>query len=98
VTLSLVDEFFDASDFATAATLTVGAVVTTIYVIFDSAFALTQAGDLGVQNLAPMATCRSSDVVGVSRSSTLAIAGTTYKVREVQDDGTGVTMLILGKD
>lgn len=48
-----------------------------------------------VIDASPVLTCKSADVSGVTRRSTLEIASVTYYVNEILDDGTGITQLIL---
>lgn len=87
--------FFDTKDFAQSATYTpAGGQAKTINCIFDDAFAAVQ----GVESSDPQVLVKDSDVIDVKHGDTLAVAGTTYKVRGIHPDGTGITTLILSKD
>lgn len=83
--------FFE--DFGVTATPNVGSAIT---VIFDRAHIEAMGGDIsGTQ---PIALAVSADVASLaSNSSTLAISGTTYRVRDIQPDGTGLSVLVLEK-
>lgn len=50
---------------------------------------------LGVGTSGPAATCKTSDVAAAALDSTLTIGGTAYKVRSIEPDGAGVTVLRL---
>jgi len=89
------DTFLDTTDFAVAATLNG---TTAINVIFDAAYEAVNLQTGEVEGAAPVAICKSSDVSGVSHGDTLDVNGTTYYVRGIQPDGTGLTTLILSED
>lgn len=91
--------FYDTDDFAVSATLTVGSTVTTIKVIFSNPFAMVSPADGGIESTNPEARCKTSDVSTAVHGSTLAIAGTTYKVigKQPVEDGLE-TILQLSKD
>lgn len=83
--------FFDvASGFATSATWNG---TTTVSGILDNDYA-EPLGNV-VQSLAPVFTLPTSSVPGVKHGDTLVISATTYKVRGVEPDGTGITTLRL---
>lgn len=82
--------FFDPNDFAVVA-LYNGA--TTVNVIFDAEYTEPLGND--VQGSAPVAWCQASLLPGVAHGDTLVINATTYKVRGVEPDGTGVLLLRL---
>lgn len=50
-----------------------------------------------VQAYKPVFTCRTSDVASASHGQTLTIGATVYKIRGVEPDGTGITLLKLEK-
>lgn len=80
--------FFSTSDFAVTATLA-GATVTGI---FDAAYFET----LGeVEGRQPMFMLPTSSAPTVAHGQSLVIGAKTYKVRGVQPDGTGITLLRL---
>jgi hypothetical protein len=90
--------FLSVNDFGVSATFTRGATVTTISGIFDNDFVEVDAG--GVIPFAmqqPRFLARTSDVSAAVEDDTLVISGTTYKIKVVQPDGTGMTNLILEK-
>lgn len=82
--------FFNASEFATAATLN-GVAVTGI---FDNAYD-DQAVALGVASTGPVLTLPSASVPSPVVGLSLVVSGTTYKVVDAMPDGTGVTRLQL---
>ena len=67
-----------------SATYTHSGTTKTIYVIFYRAGMVTSVGNLEVQNAAPQARCRASDIVSAARGDTLVVAGTTYYVNHVE--------------
>ena len=80
--------FFSVDDFSVTATLA-GVTVTGI---FDA----TYYEPLGeVQGRQPMFMLPTASAPTAAHGQTLVIGATTYKVRGVQPDGTGVTTLIL---
>jgi len=90
------------NDFAVAATLTpVGGSSITWRGIFDKALEEQEVdGAVAVIMRVPIFTCRSTDISSYSSTiegASLSITGTGYIVREVTDDGTGVSELRLEK-
>jgi len=79
-------EFF--SDFAEQVTIA-GASVSAI---FDSAY--TRVGTL-LSTTDPALWCKASDVTSVVRGTAVTVRGVAYTVRDIQPDGTGVTVLQL---
>lgn len=75
------------TDFGVDATLNGEAV----RVIFDAAY----VDPLGVESSGPVATLPTADAATVAHGQTLIVSGTTYKVRGVEPDGTGITLLRL---
>lgn len=69
----------------------------TVKAIFDNAFYNTQLGDIDISTTLPRLTCKSSDVETISSKNTVVVSGTTYKVIELQPDGTGMTIITLIK-
>ena len=80
--------FMNVAEFAETATLD-DAVV---HGLFDAAY--TQAFD-GMAATASAFTLASADCVDVTNTSTLEIGEAAYRVRSVQPDGTGITVLLL---
>lgn len=87
--------FTSTNDFAAAAALNG---TTAINVIFDAAYEAINLQTGEVEGTAPVAICKESDVSGVSHGDTLLVNGTTYHIRGVRPDGTGLTTLILSED
>lgn len=84
--------FFEVDDFGVAATYaggTVNGIFNKNYLELDSggsvAFAINQ----------PRFVCRTSDVSSAAEGDAITISGTSYVIRVVQDDGTGVTTLVV---
>jgi hypothetical protein len=86
--------FLSANDFGVTATIG-GSSVTGI---FDNDFVEVDAGGgvpFAVQQ--PRFLARTADVSSVSEGTAATISGTSYKVAVRQDDGTGMTTLVLEK-
>ena len=89
-------------DFGVAATLTpVGSSATTLKGFFDRALEEQETdGALPIIMRTPMFTCRSTDIVAHAATmdgALIVINSISYFVREVTDDGTGVSELRLEK-
>lgn len=82
--------FFDVAG-GFAQTATVGA--TSFPVIFDNGYQAALANM--VESTGPVCQAKSADVSTVVQGTSITIATVSYKVREVQPDGTGVTILFL---
>jgi hypothetical protein len=89
--------FFNSSDFADAATYTpAGGSAATVNGIFDKDYSLADfGGSVGVGSNDPRFICRTSDVSGAASGGQLVVRSVTYIIRQVEDDGTGVTTLTL---
>jgi hypothetical protein len=83
--------FYNTADFAVVG-LWNGA--TPVNGIFDAAYAEPFGNDV-VESAAPAWHCATSAMPGVKQGDTLVAAGLTYKVRNVQPDGTGHSLLRL---
>lgn len=93
------ETFYETDDFAVSATLTVGAVVSTIGVIFSAPFRGLNPASGEIESTAPEARCKTSDVSSAVHGSTLVIGGTTYKVIGKQPTEDNLeTILVLSKD
>lgn len=92
--------FVDIDDFGTAATYTPsGGSAATVNGIFDNEFIEVDAGGgVGVALNQPRFHCRTADVSSAAEGDAITISGVAYTVRIVQDDGTGMTVLILERD
>lgn len=92
-----IDEFF--ADFAISVTLDPGGTgEVDIDAIFDEPQRIIDLQTGEVVNASPALTCKTSDVSGVTRRSTVEIDSVTYYVNEILNDGTGITQLILSGD
>jgi hypothetical protein len=76
--------FFSTADFAVPATYGTA----TVNGYFDNAYAET----LDVAGRVPQFVFATADAPALARGETLAIGGVTYKVANVELDGTGVTL------
>lgn len=91
-------DFFDTDEFAVAGLYSALADAgthptdaTTINGIFDEKYVEIN----GMGSVRPTFTCATSDVSDASDGAKITIDSTVYTVRSPQQDGTGVTMLIL---
>lgn len=91
--------FVNTDDFGVASsyTLAAGGSASTINGIFDNQYAEIEVEvDIGVASTGPAFTCRTADLpTGYGPGDSIVISGTTYKVRVVKSDGTGMTVLKL---
>lgn len=76
--------FFSTADFAVPATYGTA----TVNGYFDNAYAET----LDVAGRAPQFVFATEDAPSMARGQSLVIGGVTYKVANVEPDGTGVTL------
>ena len=92
--------FVDTDDFGVVATYTPsGGVAATVNGIFDNDFIEVDAGGgVGVAMQQPRFHCRTADVSTAAEGDAITINSVAHTVRIVQDDGTGMTMLVLEKD
>jgi len=70
----------------------------TIKGIFDNDYLGISSLEIGVESRGPQCLVKDSDVSGIVQGNTLTINSTTYYVRRIEPDGTGMTLLILSKD
>lgn len=91
--------FVSVDDFGISATYTpAGGSAVTISGIFDEDFIEVDAGGgVGVAMQQPRFLCRTADVSAARDGDTMLVQGYNYNIRIVQDDGTGMTTLILEK-
>ena len=88
--------YFITDEHAVSATYSVqGGSESTIIGIFDNEYFEDPAGEVGLESSQPQFTCKTTDVSSASNGDTLVVSSTTYTVRSVQDDGTGITFLVL---
>jgi hypothetical protein len=93
------DRLVMLTDFGQSVTYTVqGGSPATITAIFDNQFIeVDSGGTVGFAIQQPKLTCRTSDVVNCTEGDTFVVSGVTYLSRVVQDDGTGMTEIVLEK-
>ena len=89
--------FFDSDDFASSATFNDVSAGTssTIKGIFDKESIEQAVGEAGIIEEVPMFTCKTSEVSSATFNDTLVIDSTTYYIKELLPDGTGVTRITL---
>ena len=89
--------FFDTDDFAKSATFADVSAGTssTVTGIFDKESVEQSVGEAGLIEEVPVFTCKSSDVSAATFNDTLVINSTTYYIKELLPDGTGVTRITL---
>src|SRR3990172_7327844 len=96
-TTSEIDCFFDPVLTVDAIYTPQGGQASSIKVLFDNDFKVIDLST-GIESAAPAVTCKTSDVASVKHNDTLVISSVTYYVSGIQQDGTGITILILSKD
>jgi hypothetical protein len=87
------------ADFGQSITYTVqGGSAATITGIFDNDYAEVDGGGMvGFAMQQPRLMVRTSDVASATEGDTFVVSGVTYLSRVVQDDGTGMTFIVLEK-
>ena len=92
--------FVSVDDFGVAASYTpAGGSASTVNGIFDNDFIEADAGGgvtFALQQ--PRFHCRTADVSSAAEGDALVVSGVNYTIRVVQDDGTGMTMLVLERN
>lgn len=66
------------------------------WAIFDNEYQ-SATGDGMVEARGPALTCRTSDVEKLNRSATVIVSGVPYKTNKHEPDGTGMSVLFLGR-
>jgi len=89
--------FFSADDFGTTATYTPsGGSPTSVKGIFDKDYiAVDSGGSVPIALEQPRFLCATSDVSAAAEDDAITIQGTAYLIKVVENDGTGVTILVL---
>jgi hypothetical protein len=89
--------FFNVDDFGVAATYTPsGGSAVTVNGIFDHEyFAADAGGSVAVAIEQPRFLCRTADVSSADEGDALTVNATNYTIKVVEDDGTGITNLVL---
>ena len=84
--------FVEVDDFAVAATFGGG----TVNGIFDKEYLeVDGGGTVAFAINQPRFVCRTSDVSSAAEGDAITINATSYVIKVVQDDGTGMTTLVL---
>ena len=88
--------FFDESDFAVSAkiTLTSGA-VRKIPIIFDAVTQGITLYDTQIEANTPNFQCKTSDLSGVKNGNSVVIENKTYSIMRHERDGTGISTVFL---
>jgi hypothetical protein len=89
--------FFSTDDFGSAATYTPsGGSAVIVNGVFDREyFAADAGGSVSVAIEQPRFICRTSDIPSAAEGGSLVVNSTTYTIKVVEADGTGVTNLVL---
>lgn len=89
------ENFFDTETHGSDATVTINGTGSSIKVIINKEYFAIPGESVDVTGFQPMVHCRSQDITGIDTDDTLTVGSVTYNITEIQDDGTGVTVLIL---
>lgn len=90
--------FLSANDFGVSAVWTHDRVASTISGIFDNDFVeVDTGGGVPFAMQQPRFLCRTADVSTSEENDTMLISSVTYKIKVREDDGTGMTVLVLEK-
>ena len=90
--------FFDTDDFAKSATFADVSAGTssTVKGMFDKdSQEIVGMSDVGIMEDVPTFHCVTTDVSSAVFDDTLVISSTTYKIKKIEPDGTGMTKLTL---
>jgi len=90
--------YFDTDEFGTSATFTDESAGTssTVKGIFDKdSQEIVGMSDVGIMEDVPTFHCVTTDVSSAVFDDTLVISSTTYKIKKIEPDGTGMTKLTL---
>ena len=91
------DRAYLLMDFGVSVTYTVqGGSAVTITGIFDNDYSeISSGGMVGFAMQQPRLLVRTSDVANCTEGDTFVVGGVTYHSTVVQDDGTGMTVVVL---
>lgn len=88
--------YFDTEAHGVSASITIDGSASTISVILNKEyFAIDPGLAMEIEGSQPVCTGRTSDMTGVEIGDTIQISSVTYNIRSVQNDGTGITVLVL---
>ena len=86
--------FLSSADFGISATWN----STSFDVLFLNSYELLTIFEIQIEASNVSAYVKDSDISGLARGETVSINSVAYKVRDIQPDGTGMTILVLSKD
>lgn len=90
--------FFNTSEFATEALFGPNGSQASINGIFENEFyEVEQAEYVGISAKQPTFSCATTQVASYSQGAKVVINGTEYEIRDIRDDGTGLSQVILWK-
>ncbi len=89
------ENFFDTETHGITATVTINGTGSSIKVIINKEYFAIPGESVDVTGFQPMVHCRTQDITGIDTDDTITVDGVTFNITEIQDDGTGVTVLIL---
>ena len=91
--------FFNPQEFGVSVKLTSSSsgVESDVYGIFDSQYFNLDLGVSAVSSSDLQFTCRTADVCDYTQGDQLTLNSVTYEIIDVQEDGTGITVLKLHK-
>lgn len=70
----------------------------TIFCIFDNEYLSRDVIDEAMASKTPQALCKTTDVSDAAIGNIFSVSSVDWKIRGIEDDGTGVTRLILSRD
>lgn len=88
------DKFLNTSQFAKTAVIGSG---TRNQVSINGIFENEYIESVDVNSLTPTFLCKTSDLTNIKVGNNLTVDNTDYKIRDPQQDGTGLTLLVLEK-
>jgi hypothetical protein len=89
--------FLELEEFGVSATITSNSSTYTVQGIFDNGHFQIDNGFTVVSTLQTTFLCRTADIAEIEQGDAVVVSGVTYKVVDIQPDGTGMTTLRLQK-
>jgi hypothetical protein len=90
-----VDEFMDQELLDEAIIRTESGVEKYILTHFSREYAVDEAGGVSLMSTTPTALCRTKEIENINTKWTVTIGGDTWRIANIEHDGTGFTRLIL---
>jgi hypothetical protein len=87
--------FFDVNEFASVGQWIVGTSTSEVIGLFDSPYARAALSVPGFESARTTFTGVEADFPGVAHGQALSILGTSYTIRGIEPDGSGVVRLVL---